>query len=266
MNESEAMRNRGLVGSVCLASVALLLAVPLPIRAAAGEDPLAIVREAQRRTSPPSQAYEGVLKSSDGNRVSEKRWQFTQLGSHGQARAVIRFVAPAEVKGVALLIVNHPDRDSDQWMWTPAIERDRRVAVQDRSTRVFGTDFSFEDLEERDVDQYTYALLDPDTVDGALCWKIQLTPRQSKSSQYVKSIAWIRQDNYAYVRVEGWGKDGLIRRQTFTNLRNIQGIWTALDQTITDIHKGSSTQLVLDRVQYNVAVRDEDFTLEAIRQ
>jgi hypothetical protein len=65
---------------------------------------------------------------------------------------VIRFTAPPEVKGVTLLIVNHPDRSSDQWMWTPAIERDRRIAMQDRSTR-FRPDFSFEDLEERDVDQ-----------------------------------------------------------------------------------------------------------------
>ena len=29
--------------------------------------------------------------------------------------------------------------------------RDQRIALQDRSTRFFGTDFSFEDLEERDV-------------------------------------------------------------------------------------------------------------------
>ena len=84
--------------------------------------------------------------------------RFERLGSHGQSKAVLRFTAPAEVKGVALLVVNHPDRASDQWMWTPAIERDRRIALQDRSTRFFGTDFSFEDLEERDVDQYDYAL------------------------------------------------------------------------------------------------------------
>ena len=52
-----------------------------------------------------------------------------------------------EVNGVALLIHNHTDRASDQWMWTPALQRDRRIALQDRSTRFFGTDFSFEDLE-----------------------------------------------------------------------------------------------------------------------
>ncbi len=64
---------------------------------------------------------------------------------------MLRFTVPAEVKGVGLLIVNHTDRASDQWLWRPNIGREQRIAFQDRSTRFFGTDFSFEDLEERDV-------------------------------------------------------------------------------------------------------------------
>ena len=92
-------------------------------------------------------------------------------------------------------------------MWTPAIERDRRIALQDRSTRFFGTDFSFEDLEERDVDQYDYSLLGEEPIDGAPCWKIQSTPKQTKSSQYTRSIVWIRKDNYAFARIENYVKD-----------------------------------------------------------
>ena len=107
-----------------------------------------------------------------------------RLGSYGESKAIIRFTAPAEVKGVALLVVNHPDRSSDQWMWTPAIGRDRRIALQDRSTRFFGTDFSFEDLEERDVNQYDYKLTGEEAIDGAACWRIEARPRQGKTSQY----------------------------------------------------------------------------------
>ena len=135
--------------------------------ARAADDARQIVEEAQKRTDAKSQRYEGLLQVFDAKgKISDKRWTFERLGSHGHSKAVLRFTAPAEVKGVALLVVNHPDRASDQWMWTPAIERDRRIALQDRSTRFFGTDFSFEDLEERDVDQYDYALLGDETVDG----------------------------------------------------------------------------------------------------
>jgi outer membrane lipoprotein-sorting protein len=235
--------------------------------AAAADDARAIVAEAQKRTQSNSERYEGLLQSFDkSGKPAEKRWTFERLGSHGQSKSTIRFNAPPEVKGVALLVVNHPDRASDQWMWTPAIERDRRIALQDRSTRFFGTDFTFEDLEERDVDQYDYALLGEDALDGAACWKIQSTPKQSKSSQYTKIVVWVRKDNYASVRVESYIKEEAVRRLDYSNFTNLQGIWTAHEMTMSDLRKGSRTRLALEKVEYNVALKDEDFTLQAIRR
>jgi outer membrane lipoprotein-sorting protein len=226
-----------------------------------------IVEEAQKRTDAASQRYEGLLQVFDARgKISDKRWSFERLGSHGQSRAVLRFTAPAEVKGVALLVVNHPDRASDQWMWTPAIERDRRIALQDRSTRFFGTDFSFEDLEERDVDQFDYQLLGDETIDGAVCWKVQSTPRQAKSSQYTRSIVSVRKDNYAFARIENYVRNDVVRRLDYSDIRNVQGIWTARQMEMADLKRGSRTRLTLDKLEYNVALKDEDFTLQAIRR
>src|SRR5262245_51681228 len=138
------------------------------------QDPRQIVEEAQRRTRSQSQRYEGTLQVVDAkNKITEKRWQYERLGSYGSSKSVLRFTAPAEVKGVALLVINHTDRASDQWMWTPAINRERRIALQDRSTRFFGTDFSFEDLEERDTNQFEYKLIGEEPVNGAACWKVR---------------------------------------------------------------------------------------------
>ncbi|MGE3956856.1 MAG: outer membrane lipoprotein-sorting protein [Vicinamibacterales bacterium] len=233
----------------------------------AADDARQVVEESQKRTTAQSQRYEGILQVFDAKgKVSDKRWTLERLGSHGNSRMVLRFTQPAEVKGVALLVVNHPDRASDQWMWTPAIERDRRIALQDRSTRFFGTDFSFEDLEERDVNQYDYAMLGDDTIDGAATWKIQSTPKQTKSSQYSRSTVWIRKDNYALARIENYAKDQLVRRLNYADIQNVQGIWTARVLEMHDLKRNSRTRLTLDKLQYNVPLKDEDFTLQAIRR
>jgi hypothetical protein len=250
-------------------TLALTVAVALASRrpAAAADDARRIVGEAQRRTDVASQSYEGLLQVFDAKgKVSDKRWTLVRLGAHGTSKMVLRFTAPAEVKGVALLVVNHPDRASDQWMWTPAIERDRRIALQDRSTRFFGTDFSFEDLEERDVNQYDYALAGDDTLDGVACWKIESVPREAKSSQYTRSLVWVRKDNYAFARIENFAKNELVRRLNYHDIQNVQGIWTARQLEMTDLRRGSRTRLTLDKLQYNVPMKEEDFTLQAIRR
>ena len=255
----------GLAARVSL--VAVLALALLSINARAADNARQIVDEAQKRTDVKSQRYEGLLQVFDAKgKISDKRWTMERLGAHGQSKAVLRFTVPAEVKGVAMLIVNHPDRASDQWMWTPAIERDRRIALQDRSTRFFGTDFSFEDLEERDVNQYDYVLSGEEPIDGAACWKITSTPRESKSSQYTRSIVWVRQDNYAFARIENYVKDQVVRRLHYTNIQNVQGIWTAKQLEMTDVRRGSRTRLTLDKLEYNVPLKDEDFTLQAIRR
>jgi len=233
----------------------------------AADDPRQIVGESQKRTNATSQRYEGLLQVFDAKgKIVDKQWTFERLGAHGQSKSVLRFTAPAEVKGVALLVFNHPDRASDQWMWTPAIERDRRIALQDRSTRFFGTDFSFEDLEERDVDQYDYVLQGEETVDGALCWKIESTPKKTKSSQYTRSIVWIRKDNYAFARVESYIKSNLVRRLNYSKIENVSGFWTGRVMEMSDLTRGSRTRLTLDKLQYNVPLKEEDFTLQAIRR
>jgi hypothetical protein len=242
----------------------LVFAAVAPIFA---QDARQIVEESQRRGRANSQRYEGVLEViGANNRVSKKSWNSQRIGSYGNSKAVIRFTAPAEVKGVALLVVNHPDRASDQWMWTPAIARDRRIALQDRSTRFFGTDFSFEDLEERDVNQYDYKLLGEEASGGAACWKIEARPREGKSSQYDVSRMWIRKDNYVAAQYENFIKEQLVRRLKQSDIVNVQGIWTARTLEMHDLRRNSRTILRIEKLQYNVPMKDDDFTVQALRR
>ena len=231
-----------------------------------GQTAFEIAQKVQDRTRSQSEHYTGTLQVFDANRkVSEKRWTFDRIGAHGNSKSILRFTAPPEVKGVALLIVNHPDRASDQWMWTPALERDRRIALQDRSARFFGTDFSFEDLEERDIDQFDYKLAGEETYQGSACWKLESRPKQSKSSQYSVSQLWVRKDNYVMLRIDHYKKDKLVRRIDYSDIEKIQDIWTPKTLEVNDIARKSRTVMRVDNLRYNTPMQDSEFTIEALR-
>jgi len=233
---------------------------------AAAQDARQIVTESQNRARSKSLEYEGTLEViGPSNKTSVKHWIFQRIGSAGTSKAILRFTAPAEVKGVALLIVNHPDRASDQWMWTPAIERDRPIALQDRATRFFGTGYSFEDMEERDVNQFDYKLAGEGSVDGAPCWEIESRPKESKPSQYSLSILSIRKDNYALAQIENYSQQKLVRRIHNSGIEKVDGIWTPRTIEIEDAGRQTRTVLKLDNIRYNLPFKDQDFTLEALR-
>ncbi len=236
--------------------LALLFATPL-----LAQDPKQIIEEVQKRSRSNSQRYEGTLEVTGAeNRIATKRWIFERIGSFGDSKSLLRFTAPAEVKGVALLIVNHPDRASDQWMWRPSIGRDQRIALQDRSTRFFGTDFSFEDLEERDVNQFDFKLL----ADEGAQWKIESRPR--KSSQYTHSYLWVKKDNYTITKIESYGKKGLVRVIDYRDFEQVKGIWTARTTEVLDVNRKSKTTLKFDKLEYDVPLKQDHFTVQALRR
>jgi len=247
-----------------MSRLACLLFLLPPLSA---QDARQIVEEMQRRGGVSSQRYEGVLEVlGAGNKVSKKSWNSVRLGSFGNSKTITRFTDPPEVKGVALLVINHPDRASDQWMWTPAIGRDRRIALQDRSTRFFGTDFSFEDMEERDVNQYDFKLAGEEAIDGAPCWRIEARPRESKTSQYTLTRVWIRKDRYVAAQYESLIKDQVVRRLHATDFESVRGVWTARTLEMADLRRHSRTVLRLDKLEYNVPMKEGDFTVQALRQ
>src|SRR6516162_7427879 len=247
-----------------LCALALLACHACAVRA---QDARQIMTEVQNRTQSKSEHYEGSLEVINASRkISKKRWAYDRLGVYGNSKSELRFIAPPDVKGVALLVINHPERASDQWMWIPAEERDRRIALQDRSTRFFGTDFSFEDLEERDVDQYSYNLAGDDNLNGVACWKIESRPQQGKSSQYTSSFWWIRKDNYVITRLDNYDKEKLVRSINYKDIKLIGGIWTALTAEVAETQRNSRTLLKLDKVEYNLAMKDTAFSRGALRR
>lgn len=246
--------------------IVLLLAAVVP---ALAQDGRQIIQEVQKRQHSTSLRYEGTVRTYGGtSRVQAdvdkhtliKRWTFERIGDFGNSKAILRFTAPPEVKGVALLIVNHPDTASDQWLWRPNVGRDQRVAMQDRSTRFFGTDFSFEDLEERDVDQYDYTV----TGEATGVWRIEAKPR--KPSEYTHSYFYVDKTNHTYNRIEAYTKKGLAKTIDYSDYKMIQGVMTPSAVLILDVLARSKTVLTYDKVEYNLPLKDEDFTEEALRR
>jgi hypothetical protein len=66
-------------------------------------------------------------------------------------------------------------------------------------------------------------------------------------------------------QVESYIRSDLVRRLKYSDFAQVQGIWTGRRLEMHDLKRNSRTILALEKLQYNVPVKDEDFTLQALR-
>jgi hypothetical protein len=79
-------------------------------------------------------------------------------------------------------------------------------------------------------------------------------------------MLWIRKSDYTYAQIDNFSGDTLIRRISYKDVQSVQGIPTARSVEMQDFTRNSRTILKMDSLDYNVPLRDDQFTLEALRR
>ena len=245
-------------------SLVVFLAVALasPVKPPDGR---AVMSEVDKRRRTASEYSEGVITVEEKGKTKQKSWRSWRLGWGPDAKGLIQFQEPAEVKGVGLLTLSHAGRPAEQWFYAPAIDRDRRVAKQEKSTRFLGTHFTYEDMEERDLDAYAYRLLGEDTASGAPCFKVEALPKPDEESQYSKLVFWVLQDRYVTIRVETYVEGELRRVFEGSDVREVSGIPIVHAWSLTDTKRPGTTRLVVANLHINPPIDGTLFTVVAMR-
>ena len=91
--------------------------------------------------------------------VTEKSGQKRELAFEAKSRryapplakSVLSFSAPADVAGMKFLLVQKNDGDDERTVYMPDLKRSRRVAAANRSEHFMGTDFTYADMDRKDV-------------------------------------------------------------------------------------------------------------------
>ncbi len=103
-------------------------------------------------------------------------------------------------------------------------------------------------------------------MDGAACRTIESRPREGKTSRHTHSVIRIRKDHDSPALLENFRKEMPARRPRYRPIENVQGIRTARTLELTDLGRTSRTVLKPDKLEYNVALKAESFTVEALRR
>lgn len=267
MNNSGATRN-DLPRTRTFASPAILLCMALAIPLwSVAPDARAIMGGVYQQDKSHDATIRATLDifGKDG-RGQKKKFVLKRVGGPDDSKTLLRFTDPAEIKGVTLLSIIHKGDPDLQWLYTPAIDRVRSIAPRERSEPFAGSDFTYEDIAERTLDDFTYKLVSEDEVmQGHRTYKIEATPVAPDRSQYKYVYFWVGQDVPLILAAEMYDQNGKkVREFHASGLRKVDGIWGARRLEMISPMENTRTVLTIDDAQFNTGLNEKLFTPEAL--
>jgi hypothetical protein len=210
-----------------------------------------------------------LLDASGRERVRQTRvYQRDLRGDGGAYRSkwLLVFDSPAQIKDTALLVWSPiaADAEDDQWLYLPAFRKVRRIGGMDRGESFMGSDFAFEDLTERAVDEDAHAYLRSEEIEGAAHAVVVSTPRVSESP-YAKRVHWVDLTNWTVRRIEFYAPDGRLKKTLAARWKQVDGIWTWARVEMATKRTGHRTIVEFDHVVHNSDLSDSIFTKSALR-
>jgi hypothetical protein len=252
-----------------IALFALCLLLPVSVFTLPAPDARKIMEGVYKQDTSRDTVWRAVMDVVDKKGTARrKKFMFRKIGSLGNSKTLVRFSDPAEVRGVGLLSINEGGTADRQWMYTPAIQRVRRIAAQERRQRFIGTDFTNEDMAERVIDDFTYKLLsEGEEVDGRKTYKIEGRPVSPDKSQYSYVYLWVPQDVPYVVLAEMYDKQGQkLRVLKAGALEKISGIWVAKRIEMSSPQEGTKTHLIIEEIRFNTGLKEDMFTQQALEK
>ncbi|WP_321390021.1 outer membrane lipoprotein-sorting protein [uncultured Desulfuromusa sp.] len=182
-------------------------------------------------------------------------------------KSVMVFQKPADVKGTAFLSWDYDDtaRDDDKWLYMPAMKKVRRISGSSTNDYFMGTDFTYDDMGDRSVDEDTHTLLGSEAIGGRPCWKIESIPLD-KQDMYTRKVIWIDQEAYFSLKTEYYDKDGLLKIYQAVDFKKHDGIWTVFKSEMNNISRDHKTIMETSSVKYDTGIKDSLFRVSTIQR
>ncbi len=243
--------------------------LPLQALALSGEE---VMKKSQAAFLYPGKDFKArvVMKliSKDGQqRVRELTLLRKNAGEPGgDQKYFMYFFQPADVKDMAFMIHKYPAKDDDRWLFIPAINMVKRIAAQDKRSSFVGSDFTYEDVSGRDLEDDNHLIEREEKVGNRDCYVLKSTPKAG-DADFAHKVTWVDKGSFLPLREEQYDKKG-VRYKLFTadEVADIKGFPTVIKRTMKNLQTGHRTEVAYLKTDYDLGLEDNLFSERFLRQ
>lgn len=179
-------------------------------------------------------------------------------------RTLIVLLEPEGVQDNALLIGHRKDGEATLWLSASTPQRVRGITPVDAYEHFLRTDFTYSDLGIVPRGS-TYRLLGDEQHTGVRAYKIEEVPQDQW--YYSRILTWVAADSLLPLRREYYDRAGQLRKtEVFAQVTVIDGVPTPLWIRMQDLQQGTTTELQLKEVRFDVDLPDTLFQPQRLRE
>lgn len=184
----------------------------------------------------------------------------------GNQKYFIYFFQPADVKDMTFMVYKYPAKDDDRWLFVPSINMVRRIAAQDKRSSFVGSDFTYEDVSGRDIEDDTHTVAKEEKLGSRDCHVIKSTPKAA-DVDYSYKLSWIDKVTALPVKEEYYDRRGeLYKVFTADEIKDVKGVPTITKRTMKNLQSGHMTEVSYIKTDYNLGIEDSLFTERFLKQ
>lgn len=200
-----------------------------------------------------------LINSAGDTRIREIK-QFTKDMGEVE-KSIMFFISPADVRNTSFMNWSYDDdRADDQWIYLPALNKVKRISSDSKSDYFMGSDFTYDDLGDRKLEEDTHELLREENINGKACYVVQSIP-VDKDYMYAKTITWLEKETFIGVKKEFYDEDGdLLKILSIKEYNNIDGFDIITFSEMKNIQKDHRTEMKLSKIKINTGVSDLKFS------
>ena len=181
------------------------------------------------------------------------------------SKTLVKYLDPFDLRFSGYLIINNHLRSSDQFVYLAASRRIRRVNL--RREAVFGTDFTFEDLVPREIEESDYRRLPDKVVQGSTTYVVEIVPREHTDSEYARFVVHVDKPSCVPLLTLYWDeRDLLVKELTApaADIKKIGGIYWPGSLTMKNLQLDSFTTLSVEELDPNPDLTKKAFDLRRL--
>ena len=173
-------------------------------------------------------------------------------------KSLVKFLKPKSIYGTGLLTWIGVDGSSEQWFFLPKLKVSKRVKSKEKGKSFMSTDFIYEDLESRGIDDDQYVIDGYEKIGEYSCVAIFAKP--VRNSAYWGKKIFVDQTLWQIRKIEYFSSESVISKTLFLNeVVNKGRYWLP---TVLEMHKpnGNHTIMKLEAFKPDAVLDDEIFT------